>query len=155
MTRSDILVCRIVRLPHGDGLDLPKYQTEGAAGMDLQAAIAEEEPVKLEPGCRRLIPCGFKVEVPVGYVALVYARSGHALKAGLTMANGVGVIDSDYRGEVGIMLANHGESAVGITRGLRLAQLLIKPVERVLWDEVGTLDETARGSGGFGSTGVR
>jgi dUTP pyrophosphatase len=155
MTRSDFLACRIVRLPHGDGLELPTYQTEGAAGMDLQAAIPEDEPVKLEVGARRLIPCGFKVEVPVGYVALVYARSGNALKAGLAMANGVGVIDSDYRGEVGIMLINHGESAVGITRGLRLAQLLIKPVARVVWDEVGALEDTARGAGGFGSTGVR
>lgn len=155
LARSDILVCRIVRLPHGDGLELPAYESAGASGMDLKAAIGAEEQVVLEPGDRRLIPCGIKIQIPEGFEAQVRARSGHALKAGLTMANGIGTIDSDYTGEVGVILINLGKDKIGITRGLRIAQLVVAPVARVLWDEVGSLDDTARGSSGFGSTGVR
>lgn len=156
MRRSDFLVVPIVRLPHADGLDLPHYQSEGAAGMDLLAAVeaGDEDPIVLEPGQRRLIPCGIKIQVPYGYEAQVRPRSGHALKAGLTVINSPGTIDSDYTGEVGVLLVNLGEKPVGITRGLRIAQLVVCPVARVLWDEVGSLEETLRGAGGFGHTGA-
>lgn len=155
MERSDFLVSRVVRLPHSEGLPLPRYQTEGAAGMDLLAATPAEEVITLEPGDRRLIPCGFKMTVPLGFEAQVRARSGNALKVGLSMANGVGTIDSDYTGEVGVIAINHGREKIGIRRGDRIAQLVIAPVARVVWEECEKLDDTGRGIGGFGSTGTR
>lgn len=153
MERADFLVAKVVRLPHSEGLPLPRYQTEGAAGMDLQAAIPAEEVITLEPGDRRLIPCGFKMTVPSGYEAQVRARSGNALKVGLGMANGVGTIDSDYTGEVGVIAINHGREKIGIRRGDRIGQLIVAPVAQVVWEECSGLDATPRGTGGFGSTG--
>ena len=143
----------IRRLPHAEGLPLPAYETAGAAGMDLRAALPEDAPVALEPGERRLIPTGFAIAVPQGYEAQVRPRSGLALKQGITCLNSPGTVDSDYRGEVGVILINHGQAPFVIRRGERIAQMLIAPVTRGVWREVDSLDDTARGAGGFGSTG--
>ena len=145
---------RVERLPHAEGLPLPAYETPGSAGMDLRAAIAEGESVVLEPGQRRLIPTGLKIALEPGYEAQVRPRSGLALKHGISAPNSPGTIDSDYRGEVGVILINHGELPFEIKRGDRIAQLVPAPVQRAAFAEVATLDETARGTGGFGSTGV-
>lgn len=142
---------KLRRLPHGAGLDLPSYATSGAAGMDLLAAI--EEPVTIEPGQRKLIPTGFCIALPPGYELQVRPRSGLALKHGITLPNTPGTIDEDYRGEVGVIVLNAGNEAFEITRGMRIAQAVLAPVVRALWQEVEDLDETNRGAGGFGSTG--
>jgi dUTP pyrophosphatase len=132
-------------------LELPSYQTAGAAGMDLAASVGEA--VTLAPGEFRLIPCGFAVAIPEGYEAQVRPRSGLASRFGVTVLNAPGTIDADYRGEVGVILINHGASPFIVKRGDRIAQLLVGPVARVRWNEVDALPDTARGAGGFGHTG--
>ncbi len=140
---------RIKRLPHGEGLAFPAYATPGAAGMDILAA----EAVTLEPGARHAVASGFAVAIPDGYEIQVRPRSGLALKHGIAVPNTPGTIDSDYRGELKIILINHGDEAFAIARGDRVAQLVLAPVTRAAWEEVDDLDDTARGAGGFGSTG--
>ena len=144
---------RIERLPHAGGLPLPAYETSGSAGMDLRAAVQENVPMILSPGARALVPTGLKIALEPGFEAQVRPRSGLALKHGITCLNSPGTIDSDYRGEVGVILINHGSEAFVIKRGERIAQLVVAKCEQAAMVEVGTLDETARGSGGFGSTG--
>ena len=144
---------RVERLPHADGLPLPAYETSGSAGMDLRAAVAEETPMTLAPGARALVPTGLKIALEPGFEAQVRPRSGLALKHGITCLNSPGTIDSDYRGEVGVILINHGPEAFVIKRGERIAQLVVAKCEQAAMVEVAALDETARGSGGFGSTG--
>ena len=144
---------RVERLPHAEGLALPAYETTGSAGMDLRAAVAEFEPVVLAPGERKLIPTGLKIALEPGYEAQVRPRSGLALKHGVTCLNSPGTIDSDYRGEVGVILINHGQVAFEMRRGERIAQMVIAPYAQAVMAEVEALDETARGAGGFGSTG--
>jgi dUTP pyrophosphatase len=139
----------IQRLPHGQGLPLPAYATEGAAGMDVVAA----EDLTLPPGGRRAVATGFAMAIPPGYEVQVRPRSGLALKHGVTCLNTPGTIDSDYRGEVKVILANLGDAPFEITRGDRIAQLVPAPVQHAALDEVASLDETLRGAGGFGSTG--
>lgn len=139
-------------LAHGRGLDLPAYETAGAAGMDLLAAL--EGPVVLEPGARDAIPTGLRLAIPVGYEAQIRPRSGWALKAGVTCLNTPGTIDSDYRGEVKVILANLGQAPVTVERGMRIAQIVFAPVTRAVWSPGSALDETARGEGGFGHTGL-
>jgi dUTP pyrophosphatase len=143
------------RLPHAEGLPLPAYETAGAAGMDLRAAIAEGEAVVLVAGARAAIPTGLTIALPEGYEAQVRPRSGLALKSGVAPLNTPGTIDSDYRGEVKVILVNHGHEDITLRRGDRIAQMVIAPVIRAEWDEVEVLAETARGAGGFGSTGGR
>ena len=147
----DSVSVRLVRLPHGEGLPLPAYQTPGSAGCDLVAAVGE--PLVLLPGDRALIPCGFRMALPLGYEAQVRPRSGLAIRHGLTVLNAPGTIDADYRGEVKVALVNHGREPFEIRRGERVAQLVIAPITVAIWAQVGQLDDTERGSGGFGSTG--
>jgi dUTP pyrophosphatase len=144
---------RVKRLPHGGGLPLPSYQSKHAAGLDLVAAVPREQPVKLAPGARALIPTGFALEIPIGYEAQVRPRSGLAIKHGVTLLNTPGTIDADYRGELMVIMVNHGAEPLLIQRGDRIAQLVIAPVSHVEIAEVGELGVTARGQGGFGSTG--
>ncbi|VDC50690.1 dUTP diphosphatase [Brevundimonas mediterranea] len=144
---------QILRLPHAEGLPLPAYETAGSAGMDLRAAVPEDQPMTLAPGQRALVPTGLKIALPLGFEAQVRARSGLALKHGVICPNAPGTIDSDYRGECGVILANIGAELFVIRRGERIAQLVIAKHERADWVEVETLDETVRGAGGFGSTG--
>ena len=141
------------RLPHGAGLPLPSYATVDAAGLDLLAAVAE--PIELAPGARRLVPTGISIALPPGYEAQLRPRSGLALKHGVTLLNSPGTIDADYRGEVGVILINLGEAPFHLQRGDRIAQLVIAPVARLAWRESEALPESARGAGGFGSTGRR
>ena len=140
---------RIRRLPHGEGLPLPAYATPGAAGMDVVAA----EEVTLAPGGRHPVATGFSVAIPEGFEIQVRPRSGLALKHGITVPNTPGTIDSDYRGELKVILINHGAEPFPIHRGDRIAQLVLAPVTLAAWVEVAELDETERGAGGFGSTG--
>ncbi|WP_334130011.1 dUTP diphosphatase [Sneathiella sp.] len=142
----------LTRLPHGAGLPLPAYETEQSAGMDIRAAVTD--PVDIPPGGRALIPTGFKMALPRGFEAQIRPRSGLALKNGVTLPNTPGTIDADYRGEVGIILLNLGAESFRVARGDRIAQMVIAPVLQAAWQEVSALDETARGDGGFGSTGV-
>ena len=144
---------RILRLSHGEGLALPAYETAGSAGMDLRAAMPDDAPITLEPGARALVPAGFKMALEPGWEAQVRPRSGLALKHGITCLNTPGTIDSDYRGEVGVILVNLGQEPFVIRRGERIAQMVIAPVAKVAVFEVPDLDETERGTGGFGSTG--
>ena len=144
---------RLVRLPHAEGLPLPGYETTGSAGMDLRAAVPDDQPLTLEPGARALVPTGLKIALEPGFEAQVRPRSGLALKHGITCLNSPGTVDSDYRGEVGVILANLGREPFVIRRGERIAQMVVARHEQVAWQEVETLDETARGAGGFGSTG--
>jgi len=143
---------RIKRLANGAGLALPDYATAGAAGMDVLAAV--QAPVSIAPGKRALIPTGFAIALPPGFELQIRPRSGLALKHGIVLPNSPGTIDEDYRGEVGIILLNASEEHFLITRGMRIAQAVLAPVSRAAWVEVEDLDETARGAGGFGSTGV-
>ena len=147
-------VVPIQRLPHGEGLPLPAYETVQAAGMDLRAAVPEGEPLVLKPGSRAAVPTGLAFALPPGFEGQVRPRSGLALKAGVTCLNTPGTIDADYRGEVKVILINLGEEAFTIRRGDRIAQLLIAPVIQASWREVASLETTARGAGGFGSTGT-
>lgn len=144
---------RVKRLPHGEGIELPSYATPHSAGLDLRAAV--DEPVVLKPMERALIPTGFIFEIPEGYEGQVRPRSGLAIKKGITVLNSPGTIDSDYRGEVKVILINLGQEEVVIERGERIAQLIIAPVSRVELVEVEEVSATARGEGGFGSTGVK
>ena len=144
----------LIRLPHGEGLDMPAYETKGAAGMDLRAALKDGVTLTLAPGKRALVPSGFIFEIPEGYEAQIRPRSGLAFKHGITCLNSPGTIDSDYRGEVNALLVNLGEEPFEITRGMRLAQMVIAPVTQVRVAEITEVSETARGAGGFGSTGV-
>jgi dUTP pyrophosphatase len=144
----------IARLPHAEGLPLPAYETDGAAGMDLRAAVAEDAPLVLRPGARTRVPTGLCIAVPAGYEAQARPRSGLAFKSGITCLNSPGTIDSDYRGEVQVILINPSQEDFHIRRGDRIAQLVIAPVARATWQEVESLDDTSRGAGGFGSTGV-
>ena len=141
----------IKRLPNNEDLPLPAYETAGAAGMDLRAA----EAVTLKPGARHLVPTGLSIALPQGFEAQVRPRSGLAVKYGITVLNAPGTIDCDYRGEVKVPLINHGQDDFVIARGDRIAQMVIAPVTRIGWAEVDALDETARGTGGFGSSGHR
>lgn len=150
MTAS--VTVRVQRLPHGAGLDLPAYATAQSAGMDLMAAIEGE--LVLAPGRRAIVPSGLAIALPAGFEAQVRPRSGLAAKNGVTVLNSPGTIDADYRGEVGVILINHGEADFTITRGMRIAQMVIAPVTQAVWQEAASLDETARGAGGFGSTGT-
>ena len=143
----------VATLPHFAGLDLPAYATPGSAGMDLQAAV--DAPLLLAPGERVLVPTGLQLAVPTGFEAQVRPRSGLALKHGVTCLNTPGTIDSDYRGEIKVLLANLGREPLAIERGMRIAQLVIAPVAQAEWQPVATLDATVRGAGGFGSTGTR
>jgi len=147
------LPVRIARLPHSEGIELPAYGTSGAAGMDLRAAVPADQPLTLQPGARALVPTGLTIAVPPGYEAQVRPRSGLALKFGVTCLNSPGTVDSDYRGEVGVILANLGSEPFVIHRGDRIAQMVVARYERVAWEEADALDDTARGAGGFGSTG--
>jgi dUTP pyrophosphatase len=140
------------RLPHGADLPLPAYETEGAAGLDLRAAIGG--PVTLAPGERALIPTGLAMQLPEGFEGQVRPRSGLALRHGVTVLNAPGTVDSDYRGEVSVVLINHGSEPFTVARGDRIAQLVIAPVTHAWLSEVETLGETARGAGGYGSTGI-
>ena len=144
---------RIQRLLHAEDLALPAYETTGSAGMDLRAAVPEDAPLTLEPGARALVPTGLKIALEQGYEAQVRPRSGLALKHGLTCLNSPGTIDSDYRGEVGVILINHGQEPFVIRRGERIAQIIIARHEQAEVMEVDGLDDTVRGAGGFGSTG--
>jgi dUTP pyrophosphatase len=151
MMRTGPTLVSITRLPHADGVDLPAYATDASAGLDLGAAVAA--PVEIAPGARALIPTGFAIALPQGFEAQVRPRSGLALKHGVTVLNSPGTIDADYRGEVGVILANFGTEPFTVTRGLRIAQLVVAPVARVAWQLGDTLPDSRRGAGGFGSTG--
>lgn len=141
-------------LPHAEGLPLPGYETAGAAGFDLRAAIAENSPIKMEKSERALVPTGFKLQIPEGYEAQVRPRSGLALRHGVTVLNTPGTIDCDYRGEVGVVLINHGDAPFMVTRGMRIAQMVLAPVTRAQLVAVAEIDPTPRGAEGFGSTGL-
>ena len=144
----------LIRLPHGEGLELPAYETKGAAGMDLRAALKDGVTLTLAPGKRALVPSGFIFEIPEGFEAQIRPRSGLAFKHGITCLNSPGTVDSDYRGEVHALLINLGDEPFEITRGMRIAQMIIAPVTQVRVAEITEVSETARGAGGFGSTGV-
>lgn len=137
--------------PHGEGLPLPAYESENAAGMDLRAAIPS--PITLQPGERVLVPTGIRIALPAFTEAQVRPRSGLALRHGLSLLNTPGTIDADYRGEIKVILVNHGTEPYSINRGDRIAQLIVAPVHHVTWNQVSKLDDTVRGSGGFGHSG--
>lgn len=145
-------VIEVVRLPHAEGLPLPSYATDGAAGMDLLAAVSA--PLAIPPGGRALVPTGLRIALPHGYELQVRPRSGLALKNGIMLPNSPGTIDEDYRGELGVIVLNGGDAPFVVERGMRIAQAVIAPVVRASWREVAELPDTARGAGGFGSTGT-
>lgn len=150
MADSDVSV-RISVEPHAEDLPLPEYETASSAGMDLRAAIYES--LTVEPGHRTLIPTGIRIALPSGTEAQVRPRSGLAIRQGISMVNSPGTIDADYRGEIQVILINHGQETVTIERGDRIAQLVIAPVLHAEWERVDSLDDTERGDGGFGHTG--
>lgn len=143
----------VTQLPHGEGLALPAYQTEHAAGLDLLAAVPDDKPMVLGPGDRALVPTGLAIALPAGYEAQVRPRSGLAVKHGITVLNSPGTIDADYRGEIGVPLINHGRETFTIRRGERIAQMVVAPIVQTAFEPVRELPPSARGSGGFGSTG--
>jgi dUTP pyrophosphatase len=143
----------IRQLPHGEGLALPAYQSAHAAGLDLLAAVPEDEPLILAPGARAQVPTGLTIALPPGYEAQIRPRSGLAAKHGLTVLNAPGTVDADYRGEIGVLLINHGDAPFTIRRGERIAQMVVASVMRVELVPASSLSATDRGSGGFGSTG--
>ncbi|MGZ8372392.1 MAG: dUTP diphosphatase [Rhodoplanes sp.] len=151
MSKSEIC---ILRLPHGADLPLPAYQSAGAAGLDLLAAVPADAPLIIRPGGRATVPTGFALALPEGTEAQVRPRSGLAARHGVTVLNSPGTVDADYRGEVLVVLANFGDAPFSVSRGVRIAQLVIAPVLRPALREVAALDPTSRGSGGFGSTGM-
>jgi dUTP pyrophosphatase len=151
MSEATVQVCR---LPHGVDLPLPAYQSGQAAGMDLFAAVPADAPVVIAPGQRALIPTGLTVALPAGTEGQVRPRSGLAIRHGLTVLNAPGTIDADYRGEIGVILVNLGHESFIVSRGMRIAQFVVQPVLRVRIEEVDQLDDTSRGRGGFGSTGI-
>jgi len=144
---------QVVQLPHAEGLPLPAYETAHAAGMDLRAAVPEDAPITLQPASWILAPTGLAIALPEGYEAQIRPRSGLAAKHGITCLNSPGTIDADYRGEVKVILINHGPEPFVIRRGERIAQMVVAPVVQATWEVVETLGETTRGAGGFGSTG--
>lgn len=148
------VIVQVSPLPHFEGLDLPGYQTAASAGLDLPAAVPEDDPVTIPPGEWRLIPTGLTMALPDGYEAQIRPRSGLAAKFGISMVNTPGTIDADYRGEMKVNLINHGKEPFVVRRGERIAQMIVAPVTHIEWAPVTTLSETARGTGGFGSTGV-
>jgi dUTP pyrophosphatase len=152
MSGVETIEIEVVRLPHGRDLALPDYATAAAAGADLLAAI--DQDIELKSLERRIVPTGISIALPAGFEAQVRPRSGLAAKNGVTVANAPGTIDADYRGEVGVILVNLGSEPFRITRGMRIAQMIIARHARAVWREVSELDRTARGAGGFGSTGV-
>ena len=152
MTGIETVEIEVIRLPHGRDLALPDYATAAAAGADLLAAI--DQDIELKPLERRIVPTGIAIALPVGFEAQVRPRSGLAAKNGVTVANAPGTVDADYRGEVGVILVNLGSEPFRISRGMRIAQMVIARHARAVWREVAELDRTARGAGGFGSTGV-
>jgi len=145
---------RVKPLPHFNGLELPRYETAGSAGMDLRAALPDADPVTLRPGEWRLIPTGLAIALPEGFEAQIRPRSGLAAKHAISCVNTPGTVDSDYRGEIKVNLINHGREPFTLQRGERIAQMIIAPVIQAVWEQVEDLDETERGAGGFGSTGV-
>jgi dUTP pyrophosphatase len=147
------ITVRVMRLAHGEGLPLPAYATAGAAGLDLRAALPEGQPLTLAPGARALVPTGVAIALPADHEAQVRPRSGLALKHGVTCLNAPGTIDADYRGEIGVILVNHGGEPFTVRRGERIAQLVVAPVVRVTLSPNDGLDGTARGPHGFGSSG--
>lgn len=152
MTGIETVEIEVIRLPHGRDLALPDYATAAAAGADLLAAI--DQDIELKPLERRIVPTGIAIALPIGFEAQVRPRSGLAAKNGITVANAPGTVDADYRGEVGVILVNLGSEPFRISRGMRIAQMVIARHARAVWREVAELDRTARGAGGFGSTGV-
>lgn len=148
-------ILKIVRLPHGNGLELPSYETQQAAGMDLRAACPQDTPITLKPAQRLLVPTGFIFEIEYGFEAQIRPRSGLAYKNGITCLNTPGTIDSDYRGEVKVLLINHSDTDFVIERGMRVAQMIIAPVTQAVIEEKTLISDTDRGTGGFGSTGVK
>ncbi|KFC68852.1 Deoxyuridine 5'-triphosphate nucleotidohydrolase [Devosia sp. LC5] len=140
-------------LPHGEGLPLPRQQTSGAAGLDLAAALAPDESIEIAPGAYAMIPTGFAIALPEGYEAQVRPRSGLAARHGITVLNSPGTVDADYRGEVKVLLINHGAAPFIVRRGERIAQMVVAPVSSVVLIEMEALDDTERGQGGHGSTG--
>jgi dUTP pyrophosphatase len=142
------------RLPHAEGLDLPAHETDYSAGLDLRAAVEADDPVVLSPGSRALLPTGLQIALPEGYEAQIRPRSGLAYRHGVTVLNSPGTIDADYRGEVKVLLINHGEEPFSVERGTRIAQMVVARHARLEWKERNALEETVRGSGGFGSTGA-
>jgi dUTP pyrophosphatase len=146
-------VVKVKRLPHGAGLDLPRYETALAAGCDVRAAVPEAEPLTLRPGERFMVPTGIAIALPPGWEAQMRPRSGLAAKHGIACVNSPGTIDADYRGEIKIILINHGAEDFVIRRGERIGQMVFAPVFQAHFKEVAELDETERGEGGFGSTG--
>ncbi len=149
-----VLSVRVKRLPHGEGLPLPRYETALSAGCDIRAAVPADAPLRLKPGERAMAPTGIAVAMPPGWEAQMRPRSGLAAKNGVTCVNAPGTIDADYRGEIKVILINHGTEDFEIRRGDRIGQLVFAPVFHAVFAEVEALDETARGTGGFGSTGV-
>ena len=148
-----ILNLRIARLPHGADLPLPAYQSAFAAGLDLYAAVPADAPIVLAPGAQATIPTGITLALPPGTEGQVRPRSGLAARHGVTVLNTPGTIDADYRGEVAVLLINHGQASFEVARGMRIAQLVVAPILRVTVSEAENLEDTGRGSGGFGSTG--
>ena len=148
------ITAQLMQLRHGKGLPLPSYETAEAAGMDMRAAVPEDAPLTLNPGARELVPTGFAMAIPPGFEAQIRPRSGLALRHGIGLVNAPGTVDSDYRGEIKIILINLGHEDFEISRGMRIAQMIIAPVLQVAIEPVESLDDTARGAGGFGSTGV-
>jgi len=144
---------KVLQLEHGQGLPLPHYATDHAAGVDLPAAVDEE--TVLQPGAHAMVPTGLSIALPAGYEAQVRPRSGLAAKNGVTVLNSPGTIDADYRGEIKVILINHGQEPFVVERGMRIAQMVVAPVTSVSWQAVESLDETSRGGGGFGSTGTK
>jgi dUTP pyrophosphatase len=154
MSADTRLAVQIMRLPHGADLPLPQYQTAQAAGLDLVAAVPADAQVVIAPGARALIPTGVAVALPPGYEGQVRPRSGLAIRHGVTVLNTPGTVDADYRGELQIALANLGTEPFIVQRGMRIAQMIVAPVERVVLVEVESLNSTQRATGGFGSTGI-
>ena len=154
MTGSGLIEVRIVRLPHAADLPLPEYQSALAAGLDLLAAVPADAPLELVPGARALIPTGIAIALPAGFEGQVRPRSGLAARHGITVLNTPGTVDADYRGELQVILVNLGAESFLVSRAMRIAQLVIAPVQRIKLREVDTLDATARAQGGFGSTGT-
>ena len=154
MTATDVEVA-VRRLAHAADLPLPAYASEGAAGLDLRAATPDGEAIEIRPGERRMVPTGICIALPAGYEAQVRPRSGLARRHGVTCLNSPGTVDSDYRGEIAVILVNLGQEPFAVARGDRIAQLVVAPVSRAVWRPVEDLEETVRGAGGFGSSGVK
>ena len=150
---NEATTVRVQRLPHGADLDLPAYQSAGAAGVDLAAAVEGGSPLTIAPGARAMVPTGLSIELPEGFEAQVRPRSGLAAKHGVTVLNSPGTIDADYRGEIKVILINLGEEPFTVARGDRIAQMVVQPVVRVTFEEADALSSSARGDGGFGSSG--